>query len=129
MGPEEDEDRVRPGKVWLVPVGDDGEPMGEPQEMTGGATFGWGDDWGVDQGLHGGLEGGPSGALGDDRLVMDSTGLGKTTSMSFTIDPDRTEEVMALIWGITVAEYRDFKRWVFEKEWLERVTDGVWGLT
>ena len=118
------------GRVWLVPLGEDGEPMGEcrydvtSQEMTGVSEFSWGED----PGLHGGLEGGLDGALGqDDRLVM-SRGL--TFSLEFSIEEgEGQDEVRALLWGMTLAEYRDFRLWLVERAWLGLMTDGVWGLT
>lgn len=121
MGPEEG---LGMGRVWLVPLGDDGEPMGEPQEMTGVSEFSWGED----PGLHGGLEGGLDGALGDDRLVM-GRGSGQVWSLEFTMeDVANGDEVMALLWGMTLAEYRDFRLWLVEREWLSRVTGLSWGL-
>ena len=122
MGPEEG---LGMGRVWLVPLGDDGEPMGEPQEMTGVSEFSWGESLG----LHGGLEGGLDGAPGDDRLVM-GRGSGQVWSLEFTMeDVANGDEVMALLWGMTLAEYRDFRLWLVERAWLGLMTDGVWGLT
>lgn len=124
MADGEDRWGVRPGKVWLVPLGEDGEPMGEPQEMTGVNEFSWGESLG----LHGGLEGGLDGALGqDDRLVM-SRGL--TFSLEFSIgEGEGQDEVRALLWGMTLAEYRDFRLWLVERKWLSGVTGLSWGLT
>ena len=123
MGPEEE---LRLGKVFLVPLGEDGQLVGEPQDVTatGVSGFSWVESLGPD----GGLEGGLDGALGqDDRLVM-SRGL--TFSLEFSIEEgEGQDEAMALLWGMTVEEYRDFRRWISEREWLARVTGLSWSLT
>lgn len=128
MGPEEDSEfEVSPGKVWLVPLGDDGEPAGDPQEIrkAGVSDFSWGEDPGLD----GGLQGGPEGTLGENDLGV-SRGSGQVWSLEFTMeDVASSDEVMALIWGMTLAEYRDWRRWLGEMKWLSRVTGLSWGLT
>lgn len=115
---------IGPGRVWLVPLGEDGEPAGEPQEMTGVSEFSWGED----PGLEGGLQGGPDGALGENDLVT-NCGSGQVWSLEFTMeDVASGDEVMALLWGMTLAEYRDWVRWIREMKWLSRVTGLSWGL-
>lgn len=120
MGPE-DEFEVTPGRVFMVPLGADGQPHGEPQEMRTG-VFDWGHevDPGDSSGLDGGLLGGPEGAL---------PGISSGSwSMSFELEAGENGEVLAaLFMGKTVEEYRDHLRWVQENAWLEKLTGLNWG--
>lgn len=131
MGPEGraegEEFKVTPGRVFIVPVDDKGEPHGEPLEWGPldevGLGFARGFDWGQGDGLglEGGLHGWPDGARA-------YAGGGESWSVTLEISGEVSDDTMALLWGMTVEEYRDFRRWLEERAWLERVTGLGWGL-
>ena len=124
MDPEE-EFRITPGRVFMVPLGPDGKPS-EPREWSPlqevGLTdfkFDWEDDGGHEEGLDGGLQGRPDGALIEE--------VGKRSwSVSMEFSGEVGIEVRALMVGKTVEEYRDLLQWARESAWLEKVTGLNW---
>lgn len=114
---EEGEFKVTPGRIWLVPLGEDGEPMSESWAID---RVDWGEGQGLDGGLDGGLQGGPRGALME-------TGREISVSWALELTGERSEVISALIMGMSVSEYRDLVRWAEESAWLARVTGLNWG--
>lgn len=123
MGPE-GEFRVSPGRVFIVPLGPDGEPRDSPREWGPldevGLNFARGFDWGSGEGLEGGLQGWPDGAR------MEAHG-GDTWNIQLEFSGEVSEETVALLMGFSVEEWQDLKRWAVESAWLERVTGLNWG--
>lgn len=123
MGPEEgNEFELGVGRVFMVPLGPDGEPMAGTEVPVTAMEFGWGEDsgWGDDLGLDGGLRGGPDGALV------------QTGPLSYSMELEFTSEefsypLMAILMGKTEEELRDLVQWARELEWLEAVTGLNWG--
>lgn len=130
--------KVTPGRVFIVPLDDEGKPHGEPLEWgpldevglaAGSVDLARGFDWGreVDQdsglglGLDGGLERGPDGAR------MEARG-GETWNLRLEFSAEISDETMALLMGLTIEEYRDLRQWLRERAWLERMTGLGWGL-
>lgn len=127
---EGEEFKMTPGRVFIVPLGVEGKPHGEPLEWgpldevnfaVGSVDPARGFDWGQREGLDGGLDGGLHGARAYARG-------GEGWSVTLEISDEVSDDTMALLWGMTVEEYRDFRRWLEERAWLERMTDGAWGL-
>lgn len=120
MGPEEF--KVTPGRMFMVPLGADGQPHGEPIEWgpLQEVNFDGGFDWGHEEGLDGGLLGGPDGALV------------QTGKLSYTMELELSSgefsyPLMAILMGKTEAELRDLVQWARECEWLEKLTGLNWG--
>ena len=112
MGPEDE--GVGKARIFMVPLGPDGEPMMEHGVELGakteGFTFSPGEDWGSE----------------DDRTEdLSKTG---TWSMNLDLGPIPIETV-ALLWGMTVEEYTDMIQWMKEKRWLVYLTGQEWSLT
>ncbi len=122
---------ITPGRVWLVPIDENGKLMAPAADITeamswnsaGGFDWGLGqgEDRGRDWGLDGGLEGGPDGALGGN-------GLGGRWEVQFEISGGISEETAALLMGFTIEEYRDLMQWMIEERWLKRLTGLNWRL-
>ena len=114
--------RVGLEKVWMVPLGPDGEPMIERGVELGAKTQGFrfspAEDWGSEDGLGDGLR-------DDSRICLSET---KTWSMDLELGSVPVE-TMALLWGMTVEEYADMIRWMKEKRWLVYLTGEEWSLT
>lgn len=127
MGPEDSDGfKIEPGRVWMVPVNDEGEPYGEPHQWNIGRVEnlwldegGQEDDPGLDGGLEGRLDGGPEGPL---------AGFGAGPwSMEVEVSPEEALRWRAVLAGRTLEEYIDLARWVQQARWLRALTGLNWG--
>lgn len=122
-------DGARKPKFWIMPLGEDGQPDGEPVDISKTVTF----NWDTDGGLYGGLPGEQAEAEGSTSRVGDEgwdPGIGRTLEVSWSMElnQEKVYELWALMTGLSVEQVKDLLQWAEESKWLRGMTGDIWNL-
>ena len=115
------------GKVWLVPLGPDGEPELSAMTEARGSTFSWGEGPEEDSGF------GDSSKDDSDNRWDDMIAGSTNWSMELKFvdyGSGESRKLFALLAGMTEAEVQDMWDWAAERKKLKAILGGelIWGL-
>lgn len=114
------------GKVWLVPLGPDGEPELSAMTEARGSTFSWGEGPEEDSGFEDSSRDDNQNGWGDMIVGQNRT----SWSMDLKLEVADSRKLFALLTGMTEAEVQDMWDWVDERVKLRSLLGGdvIWGL-